>query len=38
MHLSSYPLLESMGFDTDISDEVTKIRVSTLLGESVHLH
>ena len=27
-----------MGFDTDISDEVAKIRSTTLLGEIVHLH
>ena len=27
-----------MGFDTDISDEVAKIRSTTLLGEIFHLH
>ena len=31
-HVSSYPLLEYMGFDTDISDGVAKMRSATLLG------
>ena len=38
LHVSSYPMLESMGFNTDISDGVSKMRVSTLLGEIFHLH
>ena len=37
-HFSGYPLLESMGFDTDISDGVAKIRAATILGETVRLH
>ena len=37
-HVSSYPLIESMGFDTGIYDGVTKIRASTLLGDIFHLH
>ena len=37
-HVSRYPLLESMGFDTDISDVVTKIREATLLGDIFRLH
>ena len=36
--MSSYPLLESMGFGTDISDGVAKMRSATLLGEIVCLH
>ena len=36
--VSSYPLLESMGFDTYISDGVAKTRAATLLGETVRLH
>ena len=38
MNVSSYPLLESMGFDTDISDGISKIRAATLLEEIVRLH
>ena len=38
LNMSSYPLLESMGFDTDISDGVAKMRASTLLGEIFRLH
>ena len=38
LHVSSYPLLESMGFDTDISDGVTKMRAATILGEVLRLH
>ena len=38
LHVSSYPLIESMGFDTDISDGVTKMRAEDLLGEIVRLH
>ena len=38
LHVSSYPLLESMGFDTDISDGVTKMRAATILGDIVRLH
>ena len=38
LHVSSYPILEYMGFDTDISDGVTKMRAATLLGDIVSLH
>ena len=38
LHVSSYPLLESMGFDTDIYDGVTKMRAATILGDIVRLH
>ena len=38
LHMSSYPLLESMGFDTDISDGVAKRRAAALLGYIVCLH
>ena len=37
-HVSRYPMLDSMGFDTDISDGVAKIRSATLLEEFVLLH
>ena len=37
-HVSSYPMLESMGFDTDISDGVEKMRAATILGEIICLH
>ena len=37
-HVSSYPLLEYMGFYTDIYDEASKMRSATLLGEIFHLH
>ena len=37
-HVSSYTILESMGFDTDISDGVVKMTAATLLGEIVCLH
>ena len=37
-HVSSYPLLESMCFDTDISDGFAKVRAATLFGEIVRLH
>ena len=36
--MSSYPLIEYMGFDTDISDGVKKMRAATLLGDIVLLH
>ena len=36
--MSSYPMLESMGFDTDISDGVAKMRAATLLGKIIRLH
>ena len=36
-HVPIYPLLEYMGFDTDISDGVAKIRASTILGDIVRL-
>ena len=32
-HVSRYPLLESMNFDTGISGLVTKNRAATLLGD-----
>ena len=38
LYVSSYPLLESMGFDTDISDGVVKMRAATLLGKILRLH
>ena len=37
LHVYSYPMTESMGFDTDISDGVAKMRAATLLGEIVRL-
>ena len=36
-HVSNYPLLETMGLDTDIFDGVVKMRASTILGEIVRL-
>ena len=36
--VSSYLLLYSMVFDTEISDEVAKMRAVTLLGEIIRLH
>ena len=38
LHVSSYPMIEAMGFDTDIFDGVVKMRAATLLGEIVRLH
>ena len=38
LHVSSYPLLESMGFDTDIFDGVAKIRAGIILGDISLLH
>ena len=35
--MSIYPLLESMGFDSYISDGVAKIRSAALLGEIARL-
>ena len=29
--LSSYPMIDSIGFDTDISDGVTKMRAANIL-------
>ena len=37
-HVSSYPLLEYMGFDADISGGEKKTRAATLLGYNVHFH
>ena len=37
-NVSSYPLLESMGVDTDIYYGVAKMRAATILGKIVHLH
>ena len=34
----SYPLIESIGFDTDIDDKFSKMRVATDVKEIVHLH
>ena len=36
-NVSSYHLLECIGFDTDISDGVVKLRVANILGEIVRL-
>ena len=33
VRVSSYLLLDSMGFDTDIYDEVAKMMAATLLGD-----
>ena len=38
LHVSSYPLLEPMGFYTDISDGVTKMRAATPLGYIARIH
>ena len=38
LNVSSYPLLEYIGFDTDIYDGVAKMRAATILGEIVRLH
>ena len=38
MHVSIYPLLESMGFDTDIYDGVAKMMSATLLEDIVRIH
>ena len=38
LHVSSYPMIESVGFDTDISDGVAKMRAAALLGDIVRLH
>ena len=37
-HVSSYPLIESMGFDTDIYDGVARMRAATHLGDIFRLH
>ena len=37
-HMSSYPLLEYMGFDTDISDGYIKTRTAPILGEIFRLY
>ena len=36
--MSSYSLIEYMGFDTDISDGVAKMSAAALLGDIFHLH
>ena len=36
-HVSSYPILESMGFYTGLCVGVAKIRAATLLGDIVHI-
>ena len=36
--MSIYPLLESMGFDTDIYDGVAKMMSATLLEDIVRIH
>ena len=38
VHVSSYPVLEYMCFDTGLTDGFTKMRAATLLGDIVHLH
>ena len=38
LYVSSYPVLEYMGFDADISDGVAKMRAAALLGDIVLLH
>ena len=38
VNVSSYLLLESVGFDTDISYGVAKMRASTLFGDIIHQH
>ena len=38
LNVSSYHFLESMGFDTDISNGVAKMRAATLLREIIRLH
>ena len=38
LHVYRYPLIESMGFDTDIYDGFEKMRAATILGEIVRLH
>ena len=38
LNVSNYPLLESIGFDTDIYDGVAKMRAATILGKIVYLH
>ena len=37
-HVSRYPLLESMVFDTDIFDRVAKMSAATILGDIFHIH
>ena len=36
-HVSSYPILGSMGFYTGLCVGVAKIRAATLLGDIVHI-
>ena len=36
--MSSYLIIESMGFDIDISDGFAKMRAANILGEIVRLH
>ena len=38
LNVSSYPLLEYVGFDTDIYDGVAKMRAAAPLGDIFHLH
>ena len=38
LHMSSYPLIEYMGFGTDIYDGVEKMRAATLLREILRLN
>ena len=38
LHVSIYSLIESIVFNTDISDGVAKKSLATLLGEIVRLH
>ena len=36
--MTIYPLIEYMGFGTDVSDGVAKMRAATILGDIFHLH
>ena len=38
LHVYIYPMLEYMGFDTDISDGFAKMRAATVLGDIFGLH
>ena len=38
VHVSSYPILEYMGFDTGIYDGFAKMRAATILGDILRLH
>ena len=38
LHVSSYPMIASMGLDSDMSDEVANMRSATLLGDIACFH